>query len=83
MRRSMCKLLAANNVTDDPERWLDRSIGSITDKLSELGEATARQVGEALPEPPGLEEVRKAQAAAAERARREAEGGDAAAAERK
>jgi hypothetical protein len=46
----MCKLLAANNVTDDPERWLDRSIGSIADKLSELGEATARQVGEALPE---------------------------------
>ena len=50
MRRSMCKLLAANNVTDDPERWLDRSIGSIADTLAELGEATARQVGEALPE---------------------------------
>ena len=45
--------------------------------------STGMPFGEALPEPPGLEEVRKAQAAAAERARREAEGGDAAAAERK
>ena len=50
MRRTMCTLLVANGVTDDPDRWLDHAIGSIADLLADVGEASARQVGEALPD---------------------------------
>jgi hypothetical protein len=50
MRRTMYHLLADNRVSEDPERWLDHAVAAITDVLAELGEATARQVGEALPE---------------------------------
>lgn len=50
VRRSLCKLLIANDVTDDPDRWLDQAVAEIADTLAGLGQATARQIGEALPD---------------------------------
>lgn len=50
MRRQLCKLLIANCVSDDPERWLDRAVAAIADTVADLGQATTRQIGEALPD---------------------------------
>ena len=49
LRRSLGKLLVDNCVTDDPERWLDQAMAEMTGTIATLGEATARQIGEALP----------------------------------
>ncbi len=50
MRRSLGKLLVDNGITDDPERWLDDAIVMTTRALDELGGATTRELGDALPE---------------------------------
>ncbi len=50
MRRSLCRLLIANGITDDPDRWLDQAVAMIADTLADLGQATALQIGEALPD---------------------------------
>jgi len=49
MRRSLSKLLVDNRVTDDAKRWLDRAVAEMTDTIGDLGQATARQIGAALP----------------------------------
>lgn len=49
MRRSFGKLLLENGVTDDPDRWLDDAIAATAHALVARGEATTRELGEAMP----------------------------------
>jgi hypothetical protein len=48
-RRALGKLLVDNDVTDDPDRWLDDAIATITEVLAAGGGATGREIGEAAP----------------------------------
>lgn len=49
LRRTLGKLLVENDVTDDPDRWLDEAINATTGALAARGEATTRELGDAVP----------------------------------
>ncbi len=48
-RRALVKLLAENEVADDADRWLDEAFAAVAAVLREVGEATARELGERVP----------------------------------
>lgn len=49
-RRRLDTMLIDNGATTDPTAWLDAAIADITRVLADHGEATTRELGEAVPE---------------------------------